>query len=68
MRGVGEPIFEHDFLGTDMVAEIREGPYAKERFEMELAARLRGFEYDDDDDDDDHNEDSDLTERGEIAV
>jgi hypothetical protein len=42
MRGEGEPIFEHDFPpGTDMVGEIRDGPYAKERFEMEIAARLR---------------------------
>ena len=42
MRGAGEPIFEHDFpSGTDMVREIREGPYAKERFEMEIAATLR---------------------------
>ncbi|KAI5791713.1 HNH endonuclease-domain-containing protein [Peziza echinospora] len=41
MRGAGEPIFEHDFPpGTDMVREIREGPCAKERFELELAARL----------------------------
>lgn len=41
MRGAGEPIFEHDFPpGTDMVGEIRDGPYAKERFEMEIAARL----------------------------
>ena len=44
MRGEGEPIFEHDFPpGTDMMGEIREGPYAKERFEMEVAAELRGF-------------------------
>lgn len=43
MRGSGEPIFEHDFpLGTDMMGEIREGPYAQERFELELAARLEG--------------------------
>ncbi|KAF8535175.1 hypothetical protein BDD12DRAFT_918718 [Trichophaea hybrida] len=42
MRGVGEPIFEHDFLpGTDMMGEIREGPYAKEQLEMEFSARLR---------------------------
>jgi hypothetical protein len=44
MRGAGEPIFEHDFpLGTDMMGEIREGPYAQERFEMELASWLRGI-------------------------
>ncbi|CCX32810.1 Similar to conserved hypothetical protein [Coccidioides posadasii str. Silveira]; acc. no. EFW14745 [Pyronema omphalodes CBS 100304] len=42
MRGAGEPIFEHDFPpGADMVGEISEGPYAKERFELDLAARLR---------------------------
>ncbi|KAF8423791.1 hypothetical protein EV426DRAFT_632998 [Tirmania nivea] len=39
----GEPVFEHDFPpGTDMVKEISEGPYAKERFELELSARLHG--------------------------
>lgn len=44
MRRAGEPVFEHDFqTGTDMVKEIVEGPYAKERFEMEVSARLRGF-------------------------
>jgi HNH endonuclease len=43
MRGAGEPIFEHDFpSGTDMIGEIHEGPYAKERLEMEFSARLRG--------------------------
>ena len=43
MRGAGEPIFEHDFPpGTDMMGEIREGPYAQERLEMEFASRLRG--------------------------
>ncbi|KAF8456037.1 HNH endonuclease-domain-containing protein [Kalaharituber pfeilii] len=43
MRGAGEPVFEHDFPpGTDMVKDISEGPYAKERFELELAARLYG--------------------------
>lgn len=41
MRGAGEPVFEHDFRpGTDMMKEIREGPCAEERFEMDLAARL----------------------------
>jgi len=40
IRGAGEPVFEHDFTGSDMVKEIREGPYAKERFELELAGRL----------------------------
>ncbi|KAK9237153.1 HNH endonuclease [Lipomyces kononenkoae] len=45
MRGAGEPIFEHDFPpGTDMMREIREGPSAQERFEMEIASRLRAFE------------------------
>ncbi|KAJ9394747.1 hypothetical protein DTO282F9_8313 [Paecilomyces variotii] len=45
MRAAGEPLFEHDFPpGTDMVGEIREGPMPKERFEMELAARLWGYE------------------------
>lgn len=44
MRGGGEPLFEYDFPpGTDMVKEISQGPYPKERFESELAARL-GFE------------------------
>ena len=44
IRGVGEPIFEHDFPpGTDMVGEILAGPSGKERFELEIAARLRGF-------------------------
>jgi hypothetical protein len=43
MRGAGEPIFEHEFPpGTDMMGEIREGPYAQERLEMEVASRLRG--------------------------
>jgi hypothetical protein len=36
MRGAGEPVFEHDFPpGTDMMKEIREGPLAQERFELE---------------------------------
>ncbi|KAG0636796.1 hypothetical protein HOY80DRAFT_975808 [Tuber brumale] len=43
VRGVGEPTLEHDFPpGTDMVGEIHAGPYARERFELEIAARLRG--------------------------
>ncbi|KAG0136918.1 HNH endonuclease-domain-containing protein [Tuber indicum] len=42
MRGAGEPVFEHDFPpGTDMVGEILAGPCAQERFELEIAARLR---------------------------
>lgn len=45
MRGVGEPVFEHDFPpGADMMGEIREGPHAQERFELELATRLYGVE------------------------
>jgi hypothetical protein len=44
MKGAGEPVFESDFPpGSDMMADIREGPYSKERFEMEIASRLRGF-------------------------
>ena len=42
MRGAGELVFEHDFTGTDMVKEISSGPYGKERFELEVAARLHG--------------------------
>jgi len=42
VRGAGEPILEHDFLpGADLVGEILAGPYARERFELEIAARLR---------------------------
>lgn len=42
MRGAGEPVFEHDFPpGTDMMRDIREGPLAQERFELELSSRLR---------------------------
>lgn len=40
-RGTGEPSFENDFPpGTDMMKEIREGPYPQEGLELELAARL----------------------------
>ncbi|KAF8466217.1 HNH endonuclease-domain-containing protein [Kalaharituber pfeilii] len=42
LLGAGEPVFEHDFTGHDMVKEMSKGPYAKERFELELAARLYG--------------------------
>ncbi|RPB17916.1 hypothetical protein L211DRAFT_889904 [Terfezia boudieri ATCC MYA-4762] len=42
MRGAGEPIFEHDFSGGDMIGVISKEPYAKERLEMEVATRLRG--------------------------
>ncbi|CUS08067.1 unnamed protein product, partial [Tuber aestivum] len=42
VRGAGEPLFEHDFSpGTDVVAEILAGPHVQERFELEIAARLR---------------------------
>jgi hypothetical protein len=42
MRGGGEPLFETDFPGgTDMMATLRSEPYGKERFEMELASRLK---------------------------
>jgi hypothetical protein len=41
VRGVGEPIFETDFPpGTDKMATLRDEPYGKERFEMELELRL----------------------------
>ncbi|PUU75208.1 hypothetical protein B9Z19DRAFT_1195653 [Tuber borchii] len=44
VRGAGEPIFEHDFpQGHDMMGEILAGPYGQERFELEIASRLRGF-------------------------
>lgn len=29
MRGAGEPVFEHDFVGKDMVKEINERPCRK---------------------------------------
>jgi hypothetical protein len=42
MRGAGEHVFEYDFPpGTDMLKDIREGPMAQERFELELSSRLR---------------------------
>ena len=44
MRGAGEPVFETDFPpGTDMMATLRAELYGKERFEMELASRLRSI-------------------------
>ena len=44
MRGVGEPVFEHDFPpGKDMIGEVHAGPYAAARLAMEFASRLRGF-------------------------
>jgi hypothetical protein len=48
MRGAGEPVFETDFPpGTDMMATLRAEPCGKERFEMELASRLRIMPEDD---------------------
>ncbi|PLN82432.1 hypothetical protein BDW42DRAFT_166807 [Aspergillus taichungensis] len=45
LRGPGEPSFEHDFSpSSDMLREIRQGPFSVERFEMELFARLRRWE------------------------
>ncbi|KAG9228757.1 hypothetical protein BJ875DRAFT_337943, partial [Amylocarpus encephaloides] len=42
IRDAGEPVFETYFPGgTDMMATLRNEPYSKERFEMELEARLR---------------------------
>ncbi|EEQ31358.1 hypothetical protein McanMca71_004533 [Microsporum canis] len=44
MKGAGDPVFESDFPpGTDMIADIREGPASQQRFEMEMASRLQGF-------------------------
>ncbi|KAI9858594.1 MAG: hypothetical protein M1813_007399 [Trichoglossum hirsutum] len=41
MRGVGEPIFECDFLpGSDIMGEIMSGPKAAELMEFELFNRL----------------------------
>ena len=42
MRGAGEPVFELDFTGGDMMGEIRNGPKAAERMEFELLSRLVG--------------------------
>lgn len=45
MKGAGEPLFECDFPpGTDMIGTILEGPCPAEHMEMQLFARLRGFE------------------------
>ena len=42
MRGSGEPIFETDFPpGTDQIKTLASEPYGKERFEMEMAMRLK---------------------------
>jgi hypothetical protein len=43
MRGAGEPIFEVDFSGGDMMGEIRNGPKAADRMEYELFSRLAGY-------------------------
>ncbi|KAH8672763.1 hypothetical protein BGZ60DRAFT_405507 [Tricladium varicosporioides] len=41
MKGVGEPIFEHDFPpGSDMIGSILKGPKAAERIEFELFSRM----------------------------
>jgi hypothetical protein len=42
MKGAGEPIFEVDFAGGDMMGEIISGPKAAERMEFELFSRLGG--------------------------
>lgn len=44
MRGYGEPIFEDDFEGLNMIRAITEGPHGKERFELELEYRLLASE------------------------
>jgi hypothetical protein len=43
MKGPGEPIFETDFPGGDVMGEIRNGPKAAERMEFELNSRLYGY-------------------------
>ena len=43
MRGNGEPIFDVDFAGGDMMGEIRNGPKAAERMEVELFSRFFGY-------------------------
>jgi len=44
MRGEGGPLFEYNFdHGTDILGETLAGPYEKERFELEMAVRLREF-------------------------
>jgi hypothetical protein len=40
MKGAGEPIYEVDFAGGDMMGEIRSGPKAADRMEFELFSRL----------------------------
>ena len=42
IRGLGEPIFEHDFpVGSNMMGEIMKEPHAEERLELEFVRRLR---------------------------
>ena len=43
VRGGGEPLFDGAPEGTDALREMADGPYAKERFEMEMSARLGAF-------------------------
>lgn len=44
IRGVGEPIYEHDFPpGSDILGEIRDGPKAAERMQFELFSRLAAY-------------------------
>lgn len=44
MRGAGEAVFENDHPpGTDVVKGLQEGPHPRERFELEVARRPRGF-------------------------
>lgn len=46
MRGVGEPMFEHDFPpGSDMIQEILSGPRAAEVMEAHLFDRLGTEEF-----------------------
>jgi len=42
-KGSGRTNFEHDFSSGDMIGVISREKYGKERLEMEVAARLRGF-------------------------
>lgn len=43
VRGAGEPIFDGAPPGADALRTIEREPYARERFQMEISARLRGF-------------------------
>ncbi|MCJ1325266.1 hypothetical protein MMC10_001928 [Thelotrema lepadinum] len=41
MKGVGEPVFEHQFdSGANIMGDIRNGPKAAERMEFEIFSRL----------------------------